>query len=182
MRKIVILLSVLVALVAFFSLGLAQDSAKTEAKAAAKEVKEVKHDYVGVTKCKGCHKAQFEAWSETPHAKAWEALSAEEQKKPECATCHETGKTAGETAEMLTGVQCEACHGGGADYKSFKIMNKKKWAADPEGQLKLAQAAGLIIPTADDCMRCHKKEGNPNFKPFDFEKMKDKVHPVKAEG
>ena len=175
MRKIVILLSVLVALVAFFSLSLAEEAAKAE-------TKEVKHDYVGATKCKGCHKAQFDAWSETPHAKAWDALSAEEQKKDECVTCHMTGTTAGETPEMLTGVQCEACHGPGADYKSPKIMSKKKWADDPDGQMKMAVEAGLVMPTAETCTRCHKKEGNPNFKPFEFDKMKDKVHPVKAEG
>ena len=174
MRKIIILFSVVVALFAFFSLGLAEEVAKKE---------EVKHDFVGAAKCKMCHKAEFASWSETPHAKAWDVLSAEEQKKPECISCHMTGMTAGDEAEMLTGVQCEACHGGGADYKSPKIKSKKAWAADREAALAAAKEAGLNpSPTVEDCKRCHKKEGNPNFKEFDFEKRKVKVHPVKAEG
>ena len=60
-------------------------------------------------------------------------------------------------------------------------MSKSKWKKDPEGQLALAKEAGLIIPTAETCKRCHTKEGNPNFKEFDFEKSKGKVHPIAAE-
>lgn len=136
--------------------------------------------YVGDAKCKGCHKDVHTAWAETGHAKAFTVLSAEEQKDPKCVSCHITGKDA--TGAVLEGVQCEACHGPGSDYKSAKIMSKKKWAADPEAQKKMAIEAGLIYPTAENCQSCHKEEGNPNFKPFDFEKSKAKVHPVKAEG
>lgn len=135
------------------------------------------HEYVGAKKCKTCHKLQYNSWLETPHAKAFDKLSDEEKKKPECVKCHTTGTTA--KGVLLEGIQCEACHGPGSDYKSPKIMSKKKWKADPEGQLKLALEAGLIIPTEKDCVRCHTKEGNPNFKPFDFEKRKGKVHAFK---
>ena len=148
----------------------AQDAAKKEEKA--------KHEYVGDAKCKMCHKDVHTSWAATPHAKAFGALSAEEQKKPECVKCHITGTTA--AGELLEGVQCEACHGPGSDYKSATIMSKKKWEADPEGQMKLAKEAGLIIPTAETCVRCHTKEGNPNFKEFDFKTMQPKVHPVEA--
>lgn len=150
---------------------LAQEAAKPEAAA--------KHEYVGDAKCKMCHKDVHTSWAETKHAKAFSVLSAEEQKKPECVKCHITGTTA--AGEVLENVQCEACHGPGSEYKSASIMSKKKWAADPEGQLKLAKEAGLIMPTADNCVRCHTKEGNPNFKEFNFEKMQPLVHPVKAE-
>lgn len=135
--------------------------------------------YVGEKKCKMCHKDVHAAWAETPHANAFTVLSAEEQKDPKCISCHITGKDSKDV--VLEGVQCEACHGPGSDYKSAKIMSKKKWEADPETYKKMAIEAGLIYPTAETCTNCHKKEGNPNFKPFDFEKSKDKVHPVKAE-
>ncbi|HWR83061.1 MAG TPA: cytochrome c family protein [Candidatus Deferrimicrobium sp.] len=137
-----------------------------------------KPEYVGADKCKVCHKDQHESWAATKHAKAFSVLSAEEKKKPECISCHMTGKLADGTA--LEGIQCEACHGPGSEYKNIKIMNKKKWEADPAGQKKLAIEAGLIVPTEKECTRCHKKEGNPNFKPFDFAKRKGEVHPKLA--
>ena len=172
MRRIVILACVLIAIAAFFSAVVAEEAAKPAAT----------HDYVGADKCKICHKDVFTSWSTSPHAKAWDVLSAEEQKKPECITCHMTGQTKGEKPEMLTGVQCEACHGPGSDYKSPTIKSKTKWAADAAAQRKLAQDAGLNSkPSVADCTRCHKKEGNPNFKEFDYEKRKVLVHPVKVE-
>jgi len=47
--------------------------------------------------------------------------------------------------------------------------------------LKLAVEAGLVTPTEETCKKCHTKEGNANFKAFDFAKSKDKVHPAPAE-
>ena len=114
----------------------------------------------------------------TKHARAYDVLSDEEKQKPECVKCHTTGTTAKD--ELLKGVQCEACHGAGADYKSPKIKSKKKWKADPERQLKLAVEAGLILPTEESCVRCHTKEGNPNFKEFKFAERKELVHPVES--
>ncbi len=138
-----------------------------------------KATYVGDKSCKMCHSAQWNAWSKTKHASAWSALKPEEQKKAECAGCHETGKTAADS--MLTNVQCEACHGAGSEYKKPTVMSASKFKADHDGQLKVALAAGLTFPpTEANCLKCHKKEGNPNFKEFDFAKMKDLVHPVAA--
>ncbi len=168
MRKLFLVALLFTALLLAF--GVAQSSEKAPAKAE----KTVKHEYVGAKKCKTCHKVQYKSWLETKHAKAYDVLSAEEKKKPECTKCHITGTTA--KGVLLEGVQCEACHGPGKDYKSPKIMSKKKWKADPDTYLKKAKEAGLIIPTEKDCVRCHTKEGNPHFKPFDFEKRKDLVH------
>lgn len=72
--------------------------------------KAAKYDYVGVSKCKTCHKkesigAQYLKWKESKHAKAFEALKTEEAAKiaqekglkvpayeaPECLKCHTTG-------------------------------------------------------------------------------------------
>ena len=136
-------------------------------------------EYVGATKCKGCHKAQFTSWSETAHAKSFDVLSDEEKKDAKCVGCHTTGTTAKE--ELLEGAQCEACHGPGSAYKSPKIMGKKLWAADRDAAMKGAMEAGLLVPDEKVCVKCHTKEGNENFKPFDYAKVKGTVHPAPAE-
>jgi RecJ-like exonuclease len=123
-----------------------------------------KHEYVGATKCKMCHLKEFKSWEVTKMAKAFGVLKPEEQKDPKCNVCHMTGILADGT--VLEGVQCEACHGPGADYKAKATMEDKK----------LAAAAGLVAPTEQVCMKCHKKEGNPNYKPLVYaEAIKDKV-------
>lgn len=137
------------------------------------------HAYVGAKKCKTCHKANFKSWLETPHAKAFDVLSDEEKTKKECVGCHITGALADGTT--LEGIQCEACHGPGKDYKSTKIMSKKKWKADPEKHMKMALEAGLIIPTEETCKKCHIKEGNANFKEFKFAERVKLVHPALEE-
>jgi hypothetical protein len=78
------------------------------------------HAAVGPDKCgKMCHKVEFDSWAKTKHATA--------QKK----------------------VDCETCHGNGADYMKLAIMK------DPEK----AKAAGLIAkPDKASCATagCHK--------------------------
>ena len=54
--------------------------------------------YIGVAKCKMCHAKQHVTWMKMKHSTAITALSAEEQKKPECFKCHVTGY--GETGPM----------------------------------------------------------------------------------
>lgn len=146
---------------------------------AAYATEKKKHEYVGAKKCKICHQVQYKSWSKTPHAKAFDLLSAEEKKKDECIVCHSTGTTA--KGVFLEGIQCEACHNPGSHYKSAKIMSKRKWKADPEKHLAMAIKAGLNIPTEKTCKQCHQKEGNANFKPFDFAKRKHLVHTMKSE-
>lgn len=167
MKKLLILLALVVVAAFLATAIMAQDKPAEKPKAA----------YVGVNACKMCHKPQFDAWSATPHAKAFAALKPEEQKKAECNVCHQTGKTAADS--MIVNVTCEACHGAGSEYKKT-MMAKAKWTADKAGQLKIAEAAGLVIPTAETCTTCHKKEGNPNYKEFTFDTMKGKVHPIAA--
>ncbi len=122
------------------------------------------HAFIGAEKCKMCHKLQYESWAKTPHANAWAALKPEEQAKAECAGCHSTNG-----AEMPN-VQCEACHGAGADYKTMPIMKDKEKAI----------AAGLIIPDEAYCTsKCHNAK-SPNFKAFDWKTAAPKVHDHKA--
>ena len=177
-----ILTSMLVSMVIVFgALVQAQDAeVKEEVKKEAKEKTvpgkadtlkwaEASFHYVGEKKCKMCHKVQFKTWSETRHAKAWESLKPEEQKKPECIECHSTGMNKKDS--LLVTVSCEACHGPGSDYKKNKTMK------DP----KLASAAGLLPINEATCVRCH-NEKSPTFKGFEYaEALKTGVHGHPAE-
>jgi hypothetical protein len=125
---------------------------------------EANFHYVGEKKCKICHSKEFKSWETTPHANAWDTLSAEEQKNPECIQCHITGMT--EDTTMLVNVGCEVCHGPGSDYRKMKIMKDPKQAA----------ANGLLPVTEATCVRCHNKK-SPMFKSFDYaEALKKGVH------
>ena len=93
------------------------------------------HAAVGAEKCaKMCHKVQFTSWQESKHAKATPA------------------------------VECETCHGNGADYMKMSIMK------DPAK----AKEAGLMKPDMAACTaKCHKAA---DIK----EDMLPKVHAHKA--
>ena len=141
----------------------AADETKAVSKpAVADTAKAQKHAYIGVAKCKVCHMPYFKAWAATPHAKAFAALDStkKQNQDPKCVKCHTTGfgnggYTMGKSLVDFKGVQCEACHGAGADYmKAMKDPVKSK-------------AAGLIIPTQEVCVGCHNKE-SPTFKGFDY--------------
>jgi nitrate/TMAO reductase-like tetraheme cytochrome c subunit len=100
------------------------------------------HEYVGAAKCKMCHKVQFASWETTTHAKATDSAKASTDREfsADCLQCHATN-----ASEDLPGVQCEACHGPGGDYKKMSIMK------DAEA----AKANGLVIPTQATCDGCH---------------------------
>lgn len=124
------------------------------------------YTYVGVTKCKMCHKGAkkgevFEKWENSPHAKALETLKAKgEDKNPKCLECHVTDvKTA-----ATEGVGCEGCHGPGSAYKSMSIMKDKQKAI----------ANGLVIPNEATCKKCH-NEKSPTFKGFNFDEYFKKI-------
>jgi hypothetical protein len=120
--------------------------------------------YVGDKSCKLCHKAEYDSWGLTVHAKAWDVLKPEEQKNAECVECHSIGKSKSDS--LLVGVGCESCHGPGSEYKAMKVMK------DP----KLAAAAGLLPITEATCVRCHNQR-SPFYKKFVFaEALKTGVH------
>jgi hypothetical protein len=114
------------------------------------------HHYVGAKKCKICHKDVYDTWLLTTHATAYDRLSLEEKQDPDCVRCHSAGTTA--KGVLLEGVQCESCHGPGADYRKTSIMRDKE----------LALENGLIEPEAEVCESCHNEE-SPTFKGFDYE-------------
>lgn len=102
---------------------------------------------------------QYKVWEATKHAKAFDSLKPEEQKQEKCSKCHTTGPQA-----QFKGVQCEACHGPGSEYKAIPIMKDKAKAV----------AAGLVIPNEETCKKCHNSE-SPTFKGFDFKTAWEKI-------
>lgn len=159
---------------------------------------ETQRMYMGVAKCKTCHKtdaqgAQFPLWEKTSHAKAYATLAGEKakaiakekgiedpQKADACLKCHVTahGVDAKYIAEgflATDGVQCEACHGAGGEY--YKMATMKSLT---KGEIEPA-SVGLVVADAKTCTKCHNQE-SPTFKGFEFEKMVAKVaHPIPAE-
>jgi hypothetical protein len=141
-------------LIAIFAAGLLVPSLTSaqEAKEAPKDAPAAK--YVGVAACKPCHMGEakgkiYETWMESAHAKAFDKLGAANQKNDACLGCHTTGKgkalAAGKTAADLQGVQCEACHGPGSEYKALSVMKDKA----------ACLTKGLINPTEKVCASCH---------------------------
>jgi hypothetical protein len=157
-RKSVILITILGLAALFTGIALAGEEAK--------------HEYVGAKKCKMCHKKDgiYPAWEATGHAKAWDQLSDEDKKNKDCIGCHSSGVD--KDGNILEGVQCEACHGPGSDYKKKSVMEDREKAI----------AAGLLIPDEKTCLGCHNDKIPEKFRAkeaFDYAKMKDKgVHQV----
>lgn len=125
---------------------------------------DAKHNFVGVKKCKICHKIDgiFESWSASKHATAWDNLSDADKKNKDLAKYYTTGTNA--KGEALNNVQCEACHGAGADYKKKSIMKDQTKAI----------AAGMVVPTVELCKGCHNDKAPAALaaiaKDFDFAK------------
>jgi len=149
--------------------------------------------YVGVQKCKTCHKSkksgsQYGIWKKAAHAAALKSLSSKKSldyaaknklgdpaKAPECLNCHATMAAIDQNLidptgrlTMEEGVSCESCHGPGSEYKKMSIMKDREKAI----------ANGLIIPEEKVCLVCH-NEKNPFFKPFDYKDRVTRVqHPI----
>lgn len=73
-------------------------------------------DYQSPQRCRECHEAQFQAWSNTTHANAsfdpiFQTYLQQVEEPGECFACHTTGYSAVTGQFMLAGVTCEACHG-----------------------------------------------------------------------
>jgi YVTN family beta-propeller protein len=130
--------------------------------------------YVGVKVCASCHQGkgmghQFSKWLASGPARAYAVLAEPEAKKiaelsgiprepqesPMCLGCHATGAHVeawekDETFFAEEGVQCEKCHGPGSEYMDTAIMMNRE----------AAEKAGLMMPTASDCMGCHQVKGS----------------------
>lgn len=118
-------------------------------------------DWVGATRCAGCHQAEQKAWQRGPHAAASKSLGNRAGDR-RCESCHGTGD-APAGRNTLRNVQCEACHGPGLHYSSEDIMR----------DAVLARALGLRelatpVQRAALCLRCH--NASTSIVPFEVEK------------
>lgn len=157
--KLIVTLMIVAFAAVMFSMAVAEDA---------------KHEFVGTKKCKMCHKKDgiFESWSASKHATAWDNLSDADKKNKDLAKYYTTGTDAKGVA--LNNIQCEACHGAGADYKKKSIMKDQAKAV----------AAGMVIPTAELCLGCHNDKAPAAVaavaKDFDFAKAVAKGAHAKA--
>ena len=118
--------------------------------------------YAGPETCKTCHDAEYDQWTVTPHAVAYNTLQTVQRHfHPDCVSCHvtgfgyEEGYRIGDT-EYLQGVGCETCHGPGQAH-----------ADNP-------QRANIRREVPDAlCAQCHNEEHSPGFA--------DSVHLVRKE-
>jgi YVTN family beta-propeller protein len=143
--------------------------------------------YIGAEACGSCHDGpemghQFAKWKLSAHARSYGALAKPEAKEivrlsglvgdPHklrmCLGCHATASESEDWEKMPEfrtelGMQCEVCHGPGSEYAPAEVMN------DP----KKARAAGLKMPTKDDCRTCHRPKGSHDAvlkrNPFDLD-------------
>ena len=128
---------------------------------------EILGDFLSYNACMDCHSDIVASWSKTAHARAFETLEKQgEEKKtnPGCVKCHVVGFDADggfidmELTPELKGVQCECCHGPGAEH--IETEDPEKIVAKP------AEAV---------CRVCHTVGQDKNF---DYEKKSRLVHLV----
>ena len=109
-------------------------------------------DYVGSDTCGACHKAEYDKWLRTAHARATTALASTFRRDPRCAGCHATDLL-GEIPE----VGCESCHGAGRFYYPAYVMR----------DAEVARALGLAEAGEATCKTCHGAD-SPAVRPFDY--------------
>jgi hypothetical protein len=68
--------------------------------------------YVGTLPCRRCHRAEYQGWLSTGHARSMSSLPPEKRLDPVCRACHAFQFDSGE--ESMVG--CEACHGKGSHH------------------------------------------------------------------
>jgi hypothetical protein len=166
-----------------------------------------KHEYVAIGKCGKCHGKelygdQVSAWRKGEHSGALDSLASEKaleyarkkgiagppQDADECLECHVTAH--GVNARFIKydldpkdGVQCESCHGPGADYRKKSVMSDRD----------MAITKGMLPQSAEVCTTCH-NDRSPAWDParytladgshtgFDYEQAVQNIrHPVPEE-
>jgi hypothetical protein len=155
---------------------------------------ENKHAFIGLQGCSPCHKTekqgkQLEIWQNSKHSRAYETLKTEEANKiakdlglttpaietEDCLRCHASGYNVDASLlekkfKIEDGVQCETCHGAGADYKSNKIM-KDHAAAVANGLVEINNIETF-------CKGCHNPD-SPTYKGLNFAEAWETIkHPV----
>jgi len=119
------------------------------------------HTYVGLGACQSCHLAAFKIYKKTDHARAYRTLASQfSQRDVNCIGCHVTGyhqkggfgllRMRGSQTDLVD-VQCEACHGPGANH---------------------SRDGRYIQAARQSCVRCHTPDEDPDF---DFDRDWQKI-------
>jgi hypothetical protein len=113
-------------------------------------------DLAGPSSCRACHEEAYRIWSQSPHARAADSLTAEQRRSPLCLSCHSRDEQRSNRADPVVGVSCETCHGGGRFYQPAEVMRDRE----------LAKLFGLQDAQAS-CLSCH-GPGSASAQPFDL--------------
>ena len=116
--------------------------------------------YVGAKVCGECHKKEYALWTAGPHAKAYDRLNADQKNDLTCLWCHATDARENFRSFKMAGVQCEACHGSGAQYSSGSMA--ENFAETHKSGLK------KIDETV--CIDCHTRDRAPSILSFNYTK------------
>lgn len=151
---------------------------------------QTEHGFIGTSACGMCHKTekqgnQLSIWQGSKHSQAYLTLQTEKADQiakekgfqtkaaetPECLKCHTSGYNVdasllGEKFKKEDGVQCETCHGAGADYKSKKIMENKEEA--------IKNGLKVYEKMEDLCITCHNAE-SPTYVDFKVDEYWAKI-------
>ena len=155
-------------LLADFYREVAAESPSQDARLFAEQLLEQqpKNGYVSATACQQCHKQEYQQWSATRHAFAYETLLKKERYfDAGCVSCHTTGFgyatgfQIGDSDSTLKGVQCETCHGPGKQH----IGNPKK------SNIRSGSDTSL-------CLQCHDTKHSPGFEEVAALHSKDVDH------
>jgi nitrate/TMAO reductase-like tetraheme cytochrome c subunit len=122
----------------------------------------VNHDFLGAERCRSCHMAEYDMWASGPHARAMESLRDSEKKDQRCIACHTM--VPADLDPMLTGVQCETCHGPGRYYAKPHTMRDRE----------LRERLGFIVPDEKTCKTCH-AENTASLRPFSYAEARERI-------
>lgn len=114
------------------------------------------NSYVGPAACKVCHAKEYEIWSKSGHAHAFDSLEKKDDHyNPRCIKCHTVGYMSSDgyvnarLTPKLKNVSCESCHGRGRYHARLK-------AGEDVGVKK-------VFMKNVNCTECHDEDNSPEF-------------------
>ena len=125
------------------------------------------NSYIGSEACQECHRKEFDQWSHSSHATAFNTLRiVGREYYSKCVSCHVTGFGYSSGYEIgkadrahLAEVGCETCHGPGKQHTYTPL------ATNIRGKVE-----------ASTCMECHTPEHSPGFERIVAELMPEVDH------
>lgn len=135
--------------------------------------------FAGAIYCQKCHGEIYAGWLGTRHSQAYSSLVAKgEEHNPVCLECHTTGyaQPGGYLAKVntyfLTSVQCESCHGPGAEHMHIaSVARKKRLPILSDWKIELPP------PLEATCVACHDADNDPHWRngTWPYEQMVEQI-------